>query len=67
MLQDAGEQLAEQGLAEVEASEELSEAAKEIRAEGVEEIATGAEEVGEAEIANAVADGNKKTWSKTNE
>jgi hypothetical protein len=63
LLQDAGEQLAEQGLAEVVASEELSEAAKEIRAEGVDEIATGAEEVGEAEIAKTEADGNKKTRS----
>jgi len=41
------------------ASEELSEAAKEIRAEGVSEIEVGAEEVGEAETANAVAEGLK--------
>jgi hypothetical protein len=61
LLEDAGEQLTEQGLAEVVASEELSEAAKEIRAEGVDEIATGAEEVGEAETANEVADGLKKS------
>ena len=60
LLQDAGEELAEQGFAEVVASEELSEAAKELRAEGVDEIATGAEEVGEAETANAVADRLKK-------
>jgi hypothetical protein len=60
LLQDAGEQLEDQGLAEVIASEELSEDAKEIRAVGVDEIATGAEEVGEAETANAVADGLKK-------
>ena len=46
---------------EVVASEELSEAAKEIRAEGIGEIATGAEEVGEAETASAVAEGLKKS------
>ncbi len=60
LLEDAGEELTEQGLAEVVASEELSEAAKEIRAEGIDEIATGAEEVGVAETANAAADGQKK-------
>ena len=59
LLEDAGEQLTEQGLEEVVASEDLSEAAKEIRTEGVEEIATGAEEVGEAETADAVAEGLK--------
>src|SRR6266550_1797237 len=56
LLEDAGEQLTEQGLEEVVASEELSEAGKEIRAEGVTEIAIGAEEVGEAETAEAVAE-----------
>ena len=57
LLEDAAEQLEEQGMDEVLASEELSEAAKEIRAEGVAEIATGSEEVGEAETASAVAEG----------
>ena len=61
LLEDAGEQLAEQGLDEVVASEELSSAAKEIRAEGIGDIAKGAEEVGEAETANAVAEGLKKS------
>ena len=61
LLEDAGEQLTEEGLEEVVASEELSEAAKDIRTEGVDEIATGAEEVGEAETADAVAEGLKKT------
>jgi predicted nucleic acid-binding protein len=59
LLEDAAEQLEEQGMDEVLASEELSEAAKEIRAEGVSEIEVGAEEVGEAETANAVAEGLK--------
>ena len=59
LLEDAGEQLTEQGLEEVVASEDLSEAAKEIRAEGVDEIAIGAEEVGEAETAETVAEGLK--------
>jgi hypothetical protein len=57
LLDDAGEQLTEQGLEEVLASEELSEGAKEISAEGVAEIATGAEEIGEAETAETVAEG----------
>jgi hypothetical protein len=59
LLADAGEQLTEQGLEEVVASEELSEAAREVRAEGVAQIATGAEEVGQAETASAVAEGLK--------
>lgn len=57
LLENAGEQLTEQGLEEVLASEELSEGAKEIRAEGVAEVATGAEEIGEAETAETVAEG----------
>jgi hypothetical protein len=56
LLQDAGEQLTEQGLEEVVASEDMREAAKEIRAEGVAEVAAGAEEVGEAEATEAVAE-----------
>jgi hypothetical protein len=61
LLEDAGEQLAEQALDEVIGSEELSSAAKDIRAEGIGDIAKGAEEVGEAETANAVAEGLKKS------
>jgi hypothetical protein len=55
LLAEAGDELTEQGLVEMEASQEMREAANKIRTEGVAEIATGAEEVGEAEKAEVVA------------
>jgi len=60
LLAEAGDELTEQGLAEMEASQEMREAANEMRTEGVVEIATGAEEVGEAETAEAVAESMEK-------